>query len=124
MAQLQLAFTKKIEIKNQLTIQKVELKHLLEDHPEYEKAAEEIKTAKAKQQAILTSLQEAYPKLFDEIEKLKVEQKLQAEMLSDMAVTTIMEQGDASFDDPEDPEIFYEPQLKVTFKRCKKIVQK
>lgn len=120
MAQLQLAFTKKIDIKNQLVSAKINLKHILEDRPDFAKLTDERRIINNKVNQILQETADAYPKLIDEIEKLKVDLKEQEEMVSDCAVKDYLDKKDITIKDPNDDSIIWEPVIKIKYKRQKK----
>ena len=119
MPQLQLAFTKRIEIKNKLWVAKCELKKILEDDPQYTKATNEIATLQNQRKTILMRVKEAYPKLAEEIEVLMVDLKGQNETVSDIAVKDYLDKKDITIKDPDDPEVVWEPQLQVKYRKTR-----
>lgn len=91
MAQLQIAFTKTIEKKNRKKVLEVELKHILEDHPEYAKNIEIRNEATKKINAILDSIGEAYPKIANELASIRADLKSDKELLADLAMKEYLE---------------------------------
>lgn len=65
MPQLQLAFTKKIDLRNKLWIAKSELRKILQDNHQYNTAMEQMATMRLKVKQILMDTQKAYPELAD-----------------------------------------------------------
>ena len=119
MAQLQIAFTKKIELKNELITKKSQLKDILADRPDYENINDQIRVLQNKRNQILVEVAEEYPKLADEIAQLKAEIKLQDEMVSDLAVNDYLDKKDITIPDPKNPDVLWEPRLIIKYKKTK-----
>lgn len=123
MPQLQIAFTKRIEIRNKLWVARSELKKILEDDPQYTKATQEIAILQNQRKTILMRVKEAYPKLAEEIEVLLVDLKGQNETVSDIAVKDYLDKKDISIQDPDDPEVVWMPLLQVKYQKTRKEIE-
>lgn len=114
MAQLQIAFTQRIDIQNKLTSAKVDLKKILEDRPDYVKFIDEKRLLNNKLKQILQETAEEYPKLIQQIEALKVELKDQDELVSECAVRDYLEKKDITI---KLPGAIYTPKLVIKFEK-------
>ena len=91
-----------------------EYKDVLENDPEYVKISEEIKKLQERKKQIEAKAQEAMGKRYAELEDLKDEIKSNQEMLSDVAMTTLMNGQTVEVTDEYSNR--YEPQFSVKFK--------
>ena len=81
----------------------------------YEEIVEEIKTLREKKKEIETRIQNSLGRSWEKFEDLKVQMEAEKEMLSDIAISTLMKGETVAVKD--EFENAYEPVWKVNFKK-------
>ncbi len=111
MKNIQEVFDKIQKLKKEQREIRKDYKYMLDNNPDYEKIAEKLKTLREKKKDIEDANKPS------ELEELADETKKLNEMLSDIAMTTLMDGKSVYVKDKNDTE--YEPVYKVTFKKMK-----
>lgn len=81
----------------------------------YEEVKEEIKKLREKKKLLETGTQSEMGSRYEEFEKAKLEIESLEQMLTDIAMTTLMNGESINFKDKDNVE--YEPSYKITFKK-------
>lgn len=119
MQQLQIVFDEMVENKKELNGLKEMYRDALKDTDQYEEIVKQIKELRAKKKAIETAVQNKMGRAYEKIEELTSEIKGQKDMLSDIAMTTLMDGKTVEVSDPFGN--VYEPAYKVNFKKSNEI---
>lgn len=90
-------------------------KNSLDNNLEYQRVIEDMKELKEKRKAIEESAQAELGSQYDKLEQLKQEIKTSNEMLSDIAITTLMDGKKVEVKDQYNN--LYEPRYSVSFKK-------
>lgn len=90
-------------------------KSALDNNLEYQRVLEDMKELKEKKRSLEESAQAELGKQFDRLEELKQGIKTSKEMLSDTAITTLMDGKKVEVKDQYNN--LYEPRYNVTFKK-------
>jgi hypothetical protein len=117
MQDIQGIFNRIQENKKKLKDLKQAYKDALSTSQAYEEATETLKTMKEKKKAIETATKEQFSGEFTQMEDLKIDIESDNEMISDIALTTMMKGETVQITDQYDNE--YEPQFTVKFKKIK-----
>lgn len=115
--QLQLAFNETAEKKNKLTSLKMDLKHSLENNPQWTKAEEQRKSAARLAKIERLKTEETESKLMDAIDAAKADLKGHQEKLSMIAIKNYTEGKKVEVTD--DDGTVYDPEFKVKFTKRK-----
>lgn len=81
----------------------------------YEEVTEELKTLREKKKMLETGVQAEMGSRYEKFEEIKLEIESLDQMLTDIAMTTLMKGGSINLKDKNDVE--YEPSYKITFKK-------
>lgn len=124
MKDIQSLFSRTRELAEEQRSIRKEYKDLLSHDSEYQKLTENIKTMREQKKLIETHTQEQMGTRYLRFEELREEITELKQMISDMAITTIMK-GE-SIEIADEDNTLYEPQFSVTFKKtgAKKIEEK
>lgn len=90
-------------------------KNSLDNNLEYQRILEDMKELKEKKRALEESAQAELGNQYDRLEQLKQDIKTSKEMLSDIAITTLMDGKTVEVKDEYDN--LYEPRYSVSFKK-------
>lgn len=90
-------------------------KSALDNNLEYQRVLEDMKELKEKKKSLEESAQAELGRQFDRLEELKQNIKTSKEMLSDIAITTLMDGKKVEVKDQYNN--LYEPRYNVTFKK-------
>ncbi|OGF30909.1 hypothetical protein A2223_03600 [Candidatus Falkowbacteria bacterium RIFOXYA2_FULL_35_8] len=94
---------------------KMSYKDALETTPGYKEAVENLQTARAKKKELELSVQEDFSSEFQQLEDIKDDIDTDNQMLSDLALTTIMKGEPIEITDKYESN--YEPVFSVKFKK-------
>ncbi len=122
MQQMQIVFAEMRENKKELKGLKEMYRDALNETDEYQELTEKIKEMRAKKKAIETRVQNQMGRSYEKIEELTSEIKGQKEMLSDIAITTLMDGKTVEVSDEFGN--IYEPAYNVNFKKSNEILKK
>lgn len=115
MQNIQEIFIKMREMKKEQKDLKDMYKDALAQADEYEEIVEQIKQLREKKKQIETRIQGQMGRAWDKLEDIKLEMDTNKEMMSDIAMSTLMKgETVAVKDEYENP---YEPVFKVNFKK-------
>ena len=92
-----------------------EYRDALSQNTDFEEVTEEMKKLREKKKLIETQAQADMGKRYEELEDAKAEIESLDQMLTDIAMTTLMEGKSINLKDKNDVE--YEPSYKITFKK-------
>jgi predicted phage-related endonuclease len=115
MLNIQEVFIKIREMKKEQKDLRDMYKDAIAQADKYEEIVEEIKVLREKKKEIETRIQSELGRAWEKFEDLKVEMDAQKEMLSDIALTTLMKGETVVVKD--EFENAYEPNWKVSFKK-------
>lgn len=113
--QLQLVFDRTAEIHNEMVVLNTQLKDILEGSSEFRKMKEEHNALREKKSQFMQSIRQQYPDIFTRMDKLKVDMKLDRELLSDLALSEYVNGNTVELTDHQNN--VYEPVFHVTFKK-------
>lgn len=122
MQDIQSLFSRMREISEEQRSIRKEYKDLLSHDMEHQKLTEETKAMREQKKLIETHAQEQMGTRYIRFEELRDELNDLKQMISDVAMTTLMKGDSIEISDEDDT--IYEPQFSVTFKKtgAKKIV--
>lgn len=120
MQQLQMVFESMRENKKELKGLKEMYRDALNDADEYDELVEQIKEMRSKKKAIEMRVQAQMGRAYEKIEELTSEIKVQKIMLSDIAMTTLMDGKTVEVSDEWGNK--YEPDYKVNFKKTNETI--
>lgn len=115
MQDIQALFRRTQEIAGEMRSIRKEYKDTLAHDAEYEKLVEEMKTMRDQKKLIETHAQESMGSRYQKFEELRDELADTKQMISDIAMTTLMKGESIEISDEYDT--LYEPQFSVTFKK-------
>jgi len=111
------------EVFNRIQKKKKEIKEIramyrdgLKNEPKYKDMVDEIKTLKDKKKSIENDVQVDMGEAYDKLEKLQDDINVEQQMLSDIAMTTLMDGKTVEVTDEYNNK--YEPEFKVLLKRA------
>lgn len=116
MQNIQEVFDRLREIKKEAKDLKDMYKDALVQADEYDEIVEQIKTLREKKKQIETRIQAEMGRAYEKLDDLKREVDTNKEMLSDIAMTTLMKGETVEVKDEYDN--VYEPSFKVNFKKA------
>lgn len=116
MQNIQEVFNRLREIKKEAKDLKDMYKDALAQADEYDEVVEQIKTLREKKKQIETRIQAEMGRAYEKLDDLKHEGDTNKEMLSDIAMSTLMKGETVEVKD--EYENVYEPQFKVNFKKA------
>lgn len=116
MQNIQEVFNRLREIKKEAKDLKDMYKDALAQADEYDEITEQIKTLREKKKQIETRIQAEMGRAYEKLDDLKREVDTNKEMLSDIAMTTLMKGETVEVKDEYDN--VYEPAFKVNFKKA------
>ncbi|KKW06962.1 MAG: hypothetical protein UY41_C0011G0019 [Candidatus Moranbacteria bacterium GW2011_GWE1_49_15] len=116
MQNIQEIFIKMREMKKEQKDLKEMYKDALAQADEYEEIVEQMKQLREKKKQIETRIQAEMGKAWEKLDDIKFEMETNKEMMTDIAMTTLMKGGRVEVkDEYENP---YEPVFKVNFKKA------
>ncbi|HAV11456.1 MAG TPA: hypothetical protein DCX32_02840 [Candidatus Moranbacteria bacterium] len=116
MQNIQEIFIKMREMKKEQKDLKEMYKDALAQADEYEEIVEQMKQLREKKKQIETRIQAEMGKAWEKLDDIKFEMETQKEMMTDIAMTTLMKGERVEVkDEYENP---YEPVFKVNFKKA------
>lgn len=116
MQNIQEIFIKMREMKKEQKDLKEMYKDALAQTDEYEEIVEQMKQLREKKKQIETRIQGQMGKAWEKLDDIKLEMETQKEMMTDIAMTTLMKGEKVEVkDEYENP---YEPIFKVNFKKA------
>lgn len=115
MQDIQQTFSKIREIKKEQKNLREMYKDALAQADKYEEIVEEIKVLREKKKIIEEKIQVGLGRSWEKLEDLKIEMETEKEMLSDIALSTLMKGETVAVKD--EFENAYEPVWKVNFKK-------
>lgn len=111
------------EVFNRIQKKKKEIKEIkemyrdgLKNEPKYKEMVEEIKTLREKKKSIENDVQVDMGEAYDKMERLRDEINAEQQMLSDIAMTTLMDGKTVEVTDEFNNK--YEPEFKVMLKKA------
>ncbi len=119
MQQLQVVFDEMVENKKELKGLKEMYRDALKDTDQYDEIVEQIKELRAKKKSIELAVQGKMGRSYEKIEELTSEIKAQKVIISDIAMTTLMDGKTVEVSDPFGN--VYEPEYKVNLKKTDKV---
>jgi len=119
MQQLQMVFDEMVEDKKELKGLKEMYRDALNDTDNYQEIVQKAKELREKKKAIELAVQSKLGRAYEKIEELTSEIKANKILLSDIAMTTLMDGKTVEISDPFGN--VYEPDYKVNFKKSDKI---
>ena len=123
MQDIQVLFRRTQEIAGEMRAIRKEYKDTLAHDTEHQRLTEEMKTMRDQKKLIETHAQESMGSRYQKFEELRDELSDTKQMISDIAMTTLMKGQPVEVSDEYDT--LYEPQFSVSFKKtgAKKIQQ-
>lgn len=115
MQDIQSLFLKVQEINAEMRSLRKEYKDTLAHDSEYQRISEEAKSAREQKKRVETHAKEQMGKRYERLEELQGELADLKQMMSDIAMTTLIKGKPVEVSDEND--ILYEPQFSVTFKK-------
>jgi len=122
MQQLQIVFDEMVENKKELRKLKNQYKEALNDADEYQETVEKIKELKNKKKQIETLVQSKMGDSYDKIDDLTRGIKGQKQMISDIAMSNLMDGKTVEVSDKFGN--LYEPEYKVNLKKTDQVLKK
>lgn len=115
MRDLQKVFDKIQEIKKEQKELRKSYKQALDDSPSYKEVKDELTVLREKKKQIELGIKEEFSKELDRLEDLKIDAELEAEMLSDIALSKLVKGETVEVTDSYNNK--YEPVFMVRFKK-------
>jgi predicted nuclease with TOPRIM domain len=115
MKDLQSVFNKIKEIKEEQKVLKEAYHDALNNSSSYQKVIDELKVLKEKKKSIENGFQQDLYSNFTKLDRLKLDLESEREMLSDIAITQLMNGRTVEVVDKYENK--YEPKFSVTFKK-------
>lgn len=115
MQDIQAIFTRVQENKKKMKDLRTAYKDALSGTQQYVDLTDEIKTLREKKKQVENTIKEQFAAEFTQLEDLKIDIQSDMELMSDIAMTQIMNGQQVSLTDEYDNE--YEPIFKVNFKK-------
>ncbi len=115
MKSVQEVFSHLLEIKRQQKEYMTAYKDALENTDNYREITEQLKTLREKKKQLEAAVKNQLGKSYEKLEELKADLQSEKEMLSDVAITTLM--GGETVQVKDEYENIYEPVWSVKFKK-------
>lgn len=115
MKSVQEVFSHLLEIKREQKEYATAYKNALDNTDNYTEITEQLKKLREKKKQIETAVKNQLGKAYEKLEELKADMQSEKEMLSDVAITTLM--GGETVEVRDEYENLYEPVWSVKFKK-------